>query len=150
MCEVADHAVPLSTLSPIEATVYVNTASISCMYTERSLCHTALSMGRADAYCACMHDYPRTPGTAAELGRDAGKPYAKDQMNHLCQVYTSTASLPVRSITVIVVALLLRRLSELLLPSCVRLRGVDVREDEVKDLRVPRYRFAFDAFFNVL
>jgi hypothetical protein len=81
---------------------------------------------------------PETPGTAAELGRDAEKPYAKDQKSHLCQVYTSTASLPVRrSIAVIVVALLLRGLGELLLPSRVRLCGVDVGENEVEDLGVP-------------
>jgi hypothetical protein len=30
------------------------------------------------------------------------------------------------------------------------LRGVDVRENEVEDLRVPRHRLAFDAFFDVL
>lgn len=64
--------------------------------------------------------------------------YAKDQMSHLCQVYTSTASLPVRrSVAVIVVALLFRGLGELLLPSCVCLRGVDVGEDEVEDFGVP-------------
>lgn len=84
-----------------------------------------------------MYDTPRTPGTAAKVGRDADKPYAKDQMNHICQVYTSTASLPVRSIAVIVIALFLRGLGEFLLPSCVRLRGVDVGEDEVEDFGVP-------------
>lgn len=56
----------------------------------------------------------------------------------------------VRSVAVIVVALLLRGLGELLLPSCVRLRGVYVREDEVEDLRIPGDRLAFDTFFDVL
>jgi len=98
-----------------------------------------------------MHDNPRTPGTAAGLGGNAAKPYAKDQMSHHpCQICTSTASLLVRSIAVVVVALLLRRLGELLLPSCVRLRGVDVGEDEVEDFGVPGDGLAFDTFFDVL
>jgi hypothetical protein len=53
-------------------------------------------------------------------------------------------------VVVVVIALLLGRLGELLLPARVGLCGVDVREDEVEDLRVPGYGLAFDAFFDVL
>jgi hypothetical protein len=56
----------------------------------------------------------------------------------------------VRSVAVVVVALLFRRLGELFLPSCVRLHGVDVGENEVEDFGVPGYRLAFDTFFDVL
>ena len=51
---------------------------------------------------------------------------------------------------VIIIALLLRRLSELLLPAAVCFGGVDVGEDEVEDFRVPGDGLAFDAFFDVL
>jgi len=53
-------------------------------------------------------------------------------------------------VVVVIVAFLLGRLGELLLPARVCLCGVDVREDEVEDFRVPGYWLALDAFFDVL
>ena len=53
-------------------------------------------------------------------------------------------------VVVVIVAFLLGRLGELLLPARVCLCGVDVGEDEVEDFRVPGYGLALDAFFDVL
>jgi hypothetical protein len=53
-------------------------------------------------------------------------------------------------VVVVVVAFFLGRLGEFLLPARVCLRGVDVREDEIEDFRVPGDGLAFDAFFDVL
>jgi hypothetical protein len=53
-------------------------------------------------------------------------------------------------VVVVVIAFFLGRLGELLLPARVGLCGVDVREDKVEDFRVPGYRLALDAFFDVL
>jgi hypothetical protein len=53
-------------------------------------------------------------------------------------------------VVVVVIAFFLGRLGELLLPARVGLCGVDVWEDEVEDFRVPGYRLALDAFFDVL
>ena len=72
-------------------------------------------------------------------------------MSHLMPgLYKYSFDFRYASIAVVVVALLLRGLGELLLPARVRLGGVDLWEDEVEDLGVPRYRLAFDAFFDVL
>lgn len=51
---------------------------------------------------------------------------------------------------IFILAFLLGRLGELLLPARIRLRGVDVGEDEGEDVRVPVDGLAFDAFFDVL
>jgi hypothetical protein len=51
---------------------------------------------------------------------------------------------------ILVVALFLRRLRKLFLPPCIRLRSVDIGENEVEDVAVPRDGLAFDARFDVL
>jgi hypothetical protein len=124
------------------------------MYVHRaeSPCHTNPLYGPSQCILQVHAVKSRTPGATRQSWKETPpQPYAKDQMSHLCQVYTSRASLLLqRSIAIVVVTLFLRRLGELLLPSCVRLRSVDVGEDEVEDLGVPRDGFAFDAFFDIL
>ena len=145
--KVTGSAVPLSTPGPVQAR---RTPLLSYVCTQSGALATPPSLWAKLMHSSMHTGSSRTPGTVAKLKRAAAKPYAKDQTNHLCQVYTSRAPFQQRSVTVIVVALFLRRLRELLLPSCVRLRGVDVREDKVEDLRIPRDGLAFDAFFDVL